>query len=91
MAAVLVSLFLFAAALGDGIRATHLGHPACGAECQARPSVALAHLSARAKSKVTLSTSCVANFSSIFSSRTPWRKAVMMEASEVRGTSHVPW
>jgi hypothetical protein len=29
--------------------------------------------------------SCVANFSNIFSSRTPWRKAVMMEASEIRG------
>jgi hypothetical protein len=58
---------------------------ACSTECQARPSVALAHLSARAKRVVTLSTSCVANFSSIFSSRTPWRKAVMMEASEIRG------
>jgi hypothetical protein len=57
----------------------------CGAECHARPSAALAHLSARAKSVVTVSTSCVANFSSIFSSRTPWRKAVMMEASEIRG------
>jgi hypothetical protein len=34
---------------------------------------------------VTSPTSCVANFSSIFSSRTPWRKAVMMEASEIRG------
>jgi hypothetical protein len=51
--------------------------PACGVECQARPSAALAHLSARAKSVVTLSTLCVANFSSIFSSRTPWRKAVV--------------
>jgi hypothetical protein len=45
--------------------------PAYGAECQARPSATLAHLSARAKSVVTLSTSCVANFSSIFPSRTP--------------------
>jgi hypothetical protein len=57
--------------------------PVYGAECHARPSVALAHLSARAKSVVTVSTSCVANFSNIFSSRTPWRKAVMMEASEI--------
>jgi hypothetical protein len=57
----------------------------CGAECHARPSAALTHLSARAKSMVTVSTSCVANFSSIFLSRTPWRKAVMMEASEIRG------
>jgi hypothetical protein len=57
--------------------------PVCGAECHARPSVALAHLSARAKSVETVSTSCVANFSNIFSSRTPWRKAVMMEASEM--------
>jgi hypothetical protein len=45
--------------------------PVCGAECHARPLVALAHLSARAKSVVTVSTSCVANFSNIFSSRTP--------------------
>jgi hypothetical protein len=45
-----------------------------GVECQARPSAALAHLSARAKSVVTVSTSCVANFSSIFSSRTPGGK-----------------
>jgi hypothetical protein len=59
--------------------------PVCGAECHARPSAALVHLSARAKSVVTVSTSCVANFSSIFSSRTPWWKAVMMEASEIRG------
>jgi hypothetical protein len=63
--------------------------PVCGAECYARPSAALAHLSARAKSVGTISTSCVANFSNIFSSRTPWRKAVMMEASEMRGTSHL--
>jgi hypothetical protein len=33
----------------------------------------------------TVSTSCVANFSNIFSSRTPWRKAVMMEAYDIRG------
>jgi hypothetical protein len=59
--------------------------PVCGAECHARPSVALAHLLARAKSVGTVSTSCAANFSSIFSSRTPCRKAVMMEASEMQG------
>jgi hypothetical protein len=35
------------------------------------------------QSVVTVSTSCVANFSNIFSSRTPWRKAVMMEAYEI--------
>jgi hypothetical protein len=57
----------------------------CGDECHARPLAALAHLLARAKSVGTVSTSCVANFSNIFSSRTPWRKAVMMEASEMRG------
>jgi hypothetical protein len=57
--------------------------PVYGTECHARPSAALAHLSARAKSVVTVSTSCVANFSSIFSSCTPWRKAVMMKASEI--------
>jgi hypothetical protein len=43
----------------------------CGAECHAQPSAALTHLSARVKSVVTVSTSCVANFSNIFSSRTP--------------------
>jgi hypothetical protein len=59
--------------------------PVYGAKCHARPSVALAHLSARAKSVVTVSTSCVANFNNIFSSHTPWRKAVMMEASMIRG------
>jgi hypothetical protein len=59
--------------------------PVCGAECHAWPLVALAHLSARAKSVGTVSTSCVANVSSIFSSRTPCRNAVMMEASEMRG------
>jgi hypothetical protein len=55
------------------------------AECHAWPSAALAHLSARAKSVVTVSTSCVASFSNIFSSRTPCRKAVLIEASETRG------
>jgi hypothetical protein len=45
--------------------------PVCGAECHARPSTALAHLSARAKSVETVSTSCVANLSNIFSSCTP--------------------
>jgi hypothetical protein len=45
--------------------------PVYGTECHTRPSAALAHLSARAKSVVTVSTSCVANFSSIFSSCTP--------------------
>jgi hypothetical protein len=39
----------------------------------------------QSKSVGTVSTSCVANFSNIFSSCTPWRKAVMMEASEMRG------
>jgi hypothetical protein len=59
--------------------------PICGAECHARPSAALAHLSARAKSVEIVSTSCVANFSNIFSSRTPCRKAVIIEAYEIRG------
>jgi hypothetical protein len=57
----------------------------CGIECHARPSAALAHLSARVKSVVTVSTSCVASFSNIFLSRTPCRKAVIIEASEMRG------
>jgi hypothetical protein len=34
---------------------------------------------------VIVSTSCVASFSSIFSSRTPYQKVVMIEASETRG------
>jgi hypothetical protein len=59
--------------------------PVYRAKCHARPSMALAHLSGRAKSVGTVSTSCVANFSNIFSSRTSRRKAVMMEASEMRG------
>jgi hypothetical protein len=45
--------------------------PVYGVECHARPSAALAHLSARAKSVVIVSMSCVANFSNIFSSCTP--------------------
>jgi hypothetical protein len=59
--------------------------PVCGTECHAQPSAALAHLSARVKSMVTVSTSCVASFSNIFLSRTPYRKAVIIEASEMRG------
>src|SRR6185437_9702544 len=59
--------------------------PSWGAECHARPSAALAHLSAREKNVVTLSTSCVTSFSSTFSSRTPCRKAVIIDASEIRG------
>src|SRR6185369_726843 len=62
-----------------------LPSPSWGAECHARPSAALAHFSAREKSMVTLSTSCVANFSSIFSSRTPCRNAEIIDASEIRG------
>jgi hypothetical protein len=80
LVAVVLLLLLLFAVLGDGTQATRLGDP--GLWCRV---VALAHLSARAKSVVTVSTSCVANFSNIFSSRTPWRKAVMMEASEIRG------
>jgi hypothetical protein len=59
--------------------------PVCGTECHARPSAALAHLSARVKSVVMISTSCVASFSNIFLSRTPYQKAVIIEASEMRG------
>jgi hypothetical protein len=59
--------------------------PVCDAECHAWPSAALAHMSARVKRVETVSTSCVANFSNIFSSHTPWQKAVMMEASDIRG------
>jgi hypothetical protein len=40
-------------------------------ECHARPSAALAHLSAKANKVLTVSTWWVASFSSIFSSRTP--------------------
>jgi hypothetical protein len=56
-----------------------------GSSAMHGPRAAVAHLSARAKSVGTVSTSCVANFSSIFSSRTPYRNVVMMEASEMRG------
>jgi hypothetical protein len=59
--------------------------PVCGAECHARPSAALAHLSARVKSVVTVSTSCITNFSNIFLSHTPCQKAVIIETSEMRG------
>jgi hypothetical protein len=65
--------------------------PVCGAECHARPSAALAHLSARVKRVETVSTSCVANFSNIFSSRTLWWKAVMIEASDIRGMVPPTW
>jgi hypothetical protein len=54
-------------------------------ECQARPSAALAHLSARLKSAETSWTSWVASFSSIFSSLTPWQNATTTEALEIRG------
>jgi hypothetical protein len=87
---VVAVLLLFLLSVPGGGGGGHPRHPdwaarVCGTECHARPSVALAHLSARAKSVGTVSTSCVANFSSIFSSRTPCRKAMMMEASEMRG------
>jgi hypothetical protein len=59
--------------------------PVCGTKCHARPSAALAHLSARVKRVEIVSTSCVAYFSNIFSSHTPWRKAMMIEASDIRG------
>jgi hypothetical protein len=49
--------------------------PFCGTECHARPSVALAHLSARVKSMVTVSTSCVASFSNILLLRTLYQKS----------------
>ena len=78
-------LLLLATALSSSTGATSFGVSVLGAECHARPSAALAHLSAREKSVVTLSTSCVASFSSIFSSRTPWWKAVIIDASEIRG------
>jgi hypothetical protein len=77
-------LILLLAVLGDGTGATRLGNP--GLWCRV-PCTALAHSSTRVKSVVTVSTSCVANFSNIFSSRTPWRKAVMMEASRDMGYS----
>jgi hypothetical protein len=68
VAAILLLLF---AVLGDGTRATRLGNSGLWCRVPCTALVALAHLSARAKSVVTVSTSCVANFSSIFSSRTP--------------------
>jgi hypothetical protein len=52
-------------------------------ECHAQPSAALAHLSARLNNAETSWTSWVATFSSIFSSRTPWRNATTTEALEI--------
>jgi hypothetical protein len=54
-------------------------------ECQARPSAALAHLSARLKSVDTSWTSLVVSFFTIFSSLTPWRNATTTEVLEIRG------
>jgi hypothetical protein len=77
--------FFFLPSQGTAPEPPDWATPVCGAECHARPSAALAHLSTRAKSVGTVSTSCVANFSSIFSSRTPCQNVVIMEASEMRG------
>jgi hypothetical protein len=54
-------------------------------ECQARPSIALAHLSGRLKSADTSWMSWVVSFSSIFSSLITWRNANTTEALEIRG------
>jgi hypothetical protein len=48
------------------------------------PSAALAHLSTGLKSSATSMLSCVATFSSIFSSLTPRRNASTIEALEIR-------
>jgi hypothetical protein len=66
--------FFFLPSRGTAPEPPDWAAPVYGAEYHARPSAALAHLSARAKSVGTVSTSCVANFSNIFSSRTPWRR-----------------
>jgi hypothetical protein len=79
------SFFFFLPSRGTAPEPPNWATRVCGAECHAWPLAALAHLSARAKSVGTVSTSCVANFSSIFSSRTPCRNAMMMEASKMRG------
>jgi hypothetical protein len=50
-----------------------------------RPSVALAHLSAKLKSSVASWMSCMMNFSNIFSSLTPWQNATTTDALERRG------
>jgi hypothetical protein len=81
---VAILLLFLLLVLGAALEPPDWAAPVCEAECHARPLVALAHLSARAKSVGTVSTSCVANFSNIFLSRSPCRKAVMMEASEIR-------
>jgi hypothetical protein len=65
--------------------------PGAAGECHARPSVALSHLSARLSSAETSWTSWVASFSSIFSSRTPWRNATITEALEIRGMVLRTW
>jgi uncharacterized protein (DUF2384 family) len=60
-------------------------------ECQARPSVALTHLSARLNSVETYWISWVVSFSSIFSSLTHWRSATTTEALEIRGMILQTW
>jgi hypothetical protein len=65
--------------------------PGAAGECHAQPLAALAHLSARLNSAETSWTSWVASFSSIFSSRTPWRNATTTEALEIRGMVLQTW
>jgi hypothetical protein len=92
--AFFVFLFLFLLLLAAAASTTGLlAFPTSGVgwECQAHPSVALTHLSARLKSSETSCTSCVANFSSIFSSLTPYRKARTTEALEMWGMVFRTW
>jgi hypothetical protein len=67
-------------------RHLHRAFPTFGAgcECQAHPSAALAHLSARLKGSETSCTSCVANFLSIFLSLMPYQNATITEALEMQ-------
>jgi hypothetical protein len=83
--ATVLLAFLLTVARSSDTGAPRLGRPSLGAECHARPSAALTYLSAKANKVVTVSTWCVASFSSIFSSRTPCRKAVIIDASEIHG------
>jgi hypothetical protein len=50
---------------------SHFPASGIGGACQAQPSAALTHLSARLKSSATSLMSCVASFFNIFSSLTP--------------------
>jgi hypothetical protein len=84
---LLLILLLLASALSSGICIGLAISPFLwvGCECQACHSVALVHVSAKLKSSETSCTSCLANFSSIFSSLMPYRNATTTDVLEIQG------